>query len=97
MNIRGNAPLLRAQRIAHDVLDGKLDELRALVAPALILSAHVRESSFDIGDLQPAQSILQIEVLRDERLDLLSDWRAIFPTSCARTLSRRFRFCTIPN
>ena len=45
----------------------------ARAAPALRLRAHVRESPLDVGNLQPAQLVLQIEVLRDERLDLFAD------------------------
>src|SRR5882762_10229216 len=66
---RANAQLAGSNGVAHDVVDGELDELRALVAPALAFSAHICEPSLDIGDFARAQLVLEIEVLRDERLD----------------------------
>src|SRR5260370_29715488 len=69
------APLSRQNGIAHDVVDGKLDELRALVAPALSLGAHVREPALDVRDLKRTQLVLKVEMLRDQRLDPRSDRR----------------------
>src|SRR6266516_5636194 len=70
-------PLPRAHSIAHDIVDGELDELGSLLAPPLALGTHVREASLDVSNLPRAQLVLEIEVLRDEGLDLLADGRAI--------------------
>src|SRR5256885_9895118 len=68
-----SARLLRSDGVPDYVVDGKLDELRALVAPALSLGAHIRQPPLDVGHLERAQLILEIEMLRDQRLDLLAD------------------------
>src|SRR5256885_351771 len=68
-----SARLLRSDGVPDYVVDGKLDELRALVAPALSLGAHIRQPPLDVGHLERAQLIFQVEMLRDQRLDLLAD------------------------
>src|SRR5438105_9226495 len=45
--------------------------------PALSLGAHVREPPLNISYLQGTKLVLDVEVRRDERLDLLADCRAI--------------------
>src|SRR5438105_9269694 len=45
--------------------------------PALSLGAHVREPPLNISYLQGTKLVLDVEVRRDERLDLLADCRAV--------------------
>src|SRR5205809_2384926 len=67
------APLPRAHGVAHDVVDGELDEVRTLVAPPLALGAHLDEPPLDVSDFERPQLVFEIEVLCDQRLDLLAD------------------------
>ena len=66
-------PLPGSNSVAHDVVYGELDELRAVIPSALILRTHVREPALDVRHLERAQLILQIEMLRDQGFDLLAD------------------------
>src|ERR1044071_9690312 len=60
-------------RVPDNVVDRKLDELSPLLAPPLALGTHVDESPLDVGDLERAELILHIEMLRDQGLDLRTD------------------------
>ena len=70
------APLPRAHGVAQDVVDGELDELRTLVAPPLALGAHLSEPPLDVSDFERAQPVFEIEMLRDQGLDLRADRRS---------------------
>src|SRR6266849_3261763 len=65
--------LSRPDCVPDDVVHGELDELRSLLAPALALSADVRQAPLDVGDLQAPQLVFNIEMLRDQGFDPLAD------------------------
>src|ERR1700694_279036 len=65
--------LLRPRRVPDDVVHRPLHELRSLVAPPLRLGAHFGEPPLDVGHLEGAELVLDIEVLRDQRLDPRTD------------------------
>src|SRR2546423_15671761 len=67
------SPLARSYRVSHDVVHGKLDELRALLAAPLALGAHIGESPLDVRDLERPQPVFEIEMLRDQGFDLAAN------------------------
>src|SRR5258708_8184203 len=67
---RYGTTLSRSYRVPNNVVDRKLDELRALVPPPLALGTYVRESMLDIRDLEGPQLVFAIEMLPDQLLHL---------------------------
>src|SRR2546423_14184967 len=77
------SPLARSYRVSHDVVHGKLDELRALLAAPLALGAHIGESPLDVRDLERPQPVFEIEMLRDQGFDLAANGGTGAPRSGA--------------
>src|SRR5882724_2231107 len=69
--------LSRSYRIPNNVVYRKLDELRALIEPALRLGAHFTEAPLDILDLQEAQLVLEVKVCADHLLQLSTEGLAL--------------------
>src|SRR5881409_1951089 len=66
---RVERPLSGADRVPDDVVHRELDEFCPLLAPTLALRADLGQPAPDVGNLQRAQLVFEIEVLCDQRLD----------------------------
>src|SRR5437763_8656325 len=76
-------PLPRSYCVSNNVVHGELDELRTLLAAALALGPNVGEAPFDVRDFASAELVLQIEVLRNQRLDLVPDRGTVGFAGCS--------------
>src|SRR3954464_360584 len=76
-------PLAGSYRISNDVVHRELDELRTLVVAALALGPDVGESPLDVPDFAGTELIFQIEVLRNQRLDLVADRGTVGFAGCS--------------
>src|SRR5206468_1144272 len=65
--------LPRAHSIAHDIVDGELDEFCALVEPTLRFRPNVAQAPLDILDFEETQLILIIKMRPDHLLELTPD------------------------